>query len=108
MITPVPPGVTRAVRFLINEIEEGRYVVGSRMPGLGALASKAGVSINTMRKVTSFLKDKGILEGVRGQHSRVISAQVEYLKQPLEDSGTGTDSPKSPRALWKRTAAAIK
>lgn len=61
----MPPYLQLAA-ILREEIASGRRARGSRLPSILALAGQYEVSVPTVRKALTLLKDEGLVTGVGG------------------------------------------
>jgi GntR family transcriptional regulator len=63
--TPTPPWRQLAA-ILKNKIESGELPPGSQLPSALALSGEYQVSVPTVRKAITALKDEGLITGVAG------------------------------------------
>ncbi|MBD3321137.1 MAG: GntR family transcriptional regulator [Chitinivibrionales bacterium] len=82
------PAIQKACTWIRQSIAGKKFPPGSRLPNIKALARLAGVSPVTMVRAVSLLKDRGILEGVRGQRTRVPDPYTQH-----SDTAAGDTSP---------------
>jgi GntR family transcriptional regulator len=62
---PVPPYLQLAA-IIRDRIEAGELPRGSRLPSILAMAAEYQVSVPTVRKALTLLKDEGLVTGVGG------------------------------------------
>ena len=65
------PAVQQAIDYIVSSIASGAFARGDRLPSMKRLASLAGVSLVTMWKAVNTLKDRGVLDCMRGRPTRV-------------------------------------
>jgi len=64
---------------LRSEIESGRFVVGSFLPGVKALAAGRGVAVGTAHRALTLLTESGHAEVVPGRGFRVLELSVQAV-----------------------------
>jgi DNA-binding FadR family transcriptional regulator len=95
-MAPQGPGIRNVIEHIRQGISSGVYPPGSLLPGRSALAHSLYVSTGTVAPAIAFLKQDGLLAGVRGQRPRVV-----------EPSGTdGNDAHFADRQLSRPPAPA--
>lgn len=68
----------RSVRSALSEdIAEGRYRVGDRLPSEAALATRFGVNRHTLRRALADLQEEGVLHIKRGAGATVMSTRID-------------------------------
>lgn len=73
--TPVWQAIAQALR---NDISEGRYAPGDRLPTEAALASRFGVNRHTVRHGLSQLTREGLVRTRRGSGAFVAATPTDY------------------------------
>lgn len=63
---------------LRNDIAEGRYATGDRLPGEMALAERFGVNRHTIRHALTLLKQEGLVHSRRGAGVYVLAQPADY------------------------------
>jgi GntR family transcriptional regulator len=63
--TPVPPYLQLAA-IIRGRIETGELAPGARLPAILTMAGEYEVSVPTVRKALTRLKDEGLVTGVAG------------------------------------------
>ena len=69
---------TRIRDALADEIREGRWATGERLPSETALARRFGVNRHTLRRATAALAEAGMLHVRRGAGATVTHAATDY------------------------------
>ncbi|MBD3347129.1 MAG: GntR family transcriptional regulator [Chitinivibrionales bacterium] len=75
----ISPGIKKAIESVFTEISSGRISPGDRLPGIPRLAQSSGVSPVTMWKAMNILREKGIVEGIRGNPFIVTSDALQKI-----------------------------
>lgn len=57
---------------LAEKIENGEWPVGSRIPGERSLSAEYGVALDTIRKATQILRDRGLVQTLRSKGTFVV------------------------------------
>ncbi|MBK1788433.1 GntR family transcriptional regulator [Prauserella cavernicola] len=52
---------------LVGLIENGEWAPGSRLPGERALSEEYGVALDTVRKATQILRDRGLVQTLKSK-----------------------------------------
>ncbi|MDF2232041.1 phosphonate metabolism transcriptional regulator PhnF [Albimonas sp. CAU 1670] len=63
---------------LADEIREGRWATGERLPSETALAARFGVNRHTLRRATAALAEAGLVHVRRGAGATVTHATTDY------------------------------
>ncbi len=99
------PKLNRAMRFLRDGIDSGRFDNAPYLPPVRSLADMAGVSPVTMHHAIGRLKGEGVLSGERGHRAKIASREpglsdwayrAPWPAEPFENMKT-----------WQRIAAAV-
>lgn len=75
---PDEPAWRSVARVLANEIRDGMYAEGARLPGEAALAQRLAVNRHVMRQAMAQLQAQGLIEIQPGRGSFVRRARLDY------------------------------
>ncbi|SFI20449.1 phosphonate metabolism transcriptional regulator PhnF [Albimonas pacifica] len=75
---PAGPIWARIRDALAEEIREGRWATGERLPSETALAARFGVNRHTLRRATAALAEAGLVHVRRGAGATVTHATTDY------------------------------
>ncbi|MDP0927832.1 phosphonate metabolism transcriptional regulator PhnF [Paracoccus onubensis] len=73
--TPLWQAIAASLR---DDIAEGRYGPGDKMPGELALAERFGVNRHTVRHALTLLKEEGLVHSRRGSGVYVLARPMDY------------------------------
>ncbi len=71
----------RVARELAEQIEQGVYLTGERLPGVRRLAAQFGVSISTIMRAHQLLEDRGLIQA-RPRSGYYVRAAPGRLPEP--------------------------
>ncbi|MBD3241423.1 MAG: GntR family transcriptional regulator [Chitinivibrionales bacterium] len=98
------PGLVRAYRFLVEEIERCRSEGNALLPATRILCERAGVSNATLFKAIGLLKGQNVLRGVKGRGLTIRLGSQAPAAAPQETQ----HSPSVPlRDKWREIKAAL-
>jgi DNA-binding transcriptional regulator YhcF (GntR family) len=104
----VSPAINKALRWLIDALEDRTFEQGQRLPRIADAAHKAGVSLASMHKAFAILKDKGIIRTQQGKRAVVGAFSPGDLSELSHGLDIETRPPpaETPRP-WQRLAQRI-
>ena len=100
------PSRRRAVDFILDGIERGRFVRSQVLPSVSRLAELAGVSPVTMHKAIAELKDRGVLGGHFGQRTLVLRGTRRTPRRKSSARDTG-EAPLTTQTTSQKVASLI-
>jgi DNA-binding GntR family transcriptional regulator len=100
--------VAYAADYIRTGISNGNFEEGEFLPPVARIARDAGVSIVTMWKAVSALKDEGILQGKHGERTRIATSQatVRFYNESRPD--TGASATGETALMWQKVKRALK
>lgn len=72
------------IEYIINEIDKGRLIEGSRLPSERELTEKLGISRNLTREAISVLRGMGIVDSRLGSGNYIVNKTDKSIKYMIE------------------------
>jgi len=72
---------SKVINYIVEEIEAGRLIEGSKLPSERDLSEKTGINRNATREAISILRGMGLIDSKLGSGNYIINNTNKSLKQ---------------------------